>query len=353
MRSARFSPRSTWIAFLLFTFLFPATAFSQSFSTASTNAYNWLVSQTLSSGLVVSYQKGSISYTYDQAVAVIAFCIHGDYARAKTVLSTLQKLQNSSGSWYDAYYSKSLAVNDKNQEVGPNMWVSMAVASYDHFTADHSFDAMAQKNISWCLQFQQSDGGLNGGISSSNTVLTWASTEHNEDSYAVLTYFGDTTAAANVKSFLDNVVWNATDGRFDTGRGDTSVHTDVNAWGVLALGASGTHNYSLGLNYNESCCESLQSNRRASVTGFDFDGDTNDVWLEGTGQNAEAWLVAGNSSNWNYFTGQIILDQDSTGGIQYSMEGTNNGYFTMSTANCISSTGWLIISVAQYNPFQP
>lgn len=324
-----------------------------SFSTASSNAYNWLVSQMGSSGLIISYQGGQIGYTYDQAVAVVAYSVHGDYARAKTILTTLQKLQNSSGSWYDAYYVKSLHVNDSNQEVGPNMWVSLAVATYGHFSGDHSFDAMAQKNLTWCLQFQQSDGGLNGGISSNGSILTWASTEHNEDSYAALTYFGNTTAATNVKSFLNNVVWNTSQNRFDTGRGDTSVHTDVNAWGVLALGASGTYNYADGLTFNQGCCESTQSNSRATLNGFDFDGDTNDVWLEGTGQNAEAWAVDGNATNWNYFVSQIILDQDTNGGVQYSMEGTNNGYFTMSTANCVSSTGWLVIAIAQYNPFQP
>ncbi len=324
-----------------------------SFTVASGNAYSWLVSQMAPSGLIISYQRGSIGYTYDEAVAVIAFSVQGDYTRARTILTTLQGLQSSTGAWDDAYYTKTLRGQDTNQEVGPNMWVSLAVATYEHFTGDHSFDAMAQKNIAWCLQFQQADGGINGGIASNGSLLTYASTEHNEDSYAVLSYFGDTTAAANVKSFLDNVAWNSTEGRFNTGRGDTSVHTDVNAWGVLALGASGTHDYATGLTYNQNCCESTQSNSRASVNGFDFDGDMNDVWLEGTGQNAEAFAVASDGTNWSKFLSQIILDQDSTGGVQYSMEGTNNGYFTMSTSNCVSSTGWLIIAAAQYNPFQP
>lgn len=331
----------------------PTAAAQTSFTTASSNAYGWLVSQMASSGLIVSYQRGHIGYTYDEAVAVMAFAIAGDNARARTILTTLQGLQNADGSWYDAYFTKTLRGQDTNKEVGPNMWVSLAVATYDNLTGDHAFDAMAQKNIAWCLQFQQADGGFNGGIDSSGNVLTWASTEHNEDAYAVLNYFGHTTAAANVKAFLDTVVWNGTDGRFDTGRGDPSVHTDVNAWGVLALGASGTHNYADGLTYNRNCCESMQSNSRTTADGFDFNGDANDVWLEGTGQNAEAFAIAGDSADWNMFVSQVVLDQDTSGGVQYSMEGTDNGYFTMSTANAVSSTGWLIIAANQYNPFQP
>ncbi len=29
------------------------------------------------------------------------------------------------------------------------------------------------------------------------------------------------------------------------------------------------------------------------------------------------------------------------------------GYWTMSTANAVASTGWLILAIAQVNPFQP
>lgn len=331
----------------------PAASAQTTTATASVQAYSWLVSQMTSGGLITSYQRGRVGYTYDEAVAVIAFSVAGDYARAKTILSTLQNLQNPDGSWYDAYYTGTLRGQDTNKEAGPNLWVSLAVAAYGKFTGDHSFDAMAQRNLAWCLQFQQSDGGINGGIASNGSLLTWASTEHNEDAYGALSYFGHATEAANVKAFLDNVAWNGAEGRFNTGRGDTSVHTDVNAWGVLALGASGTHNYATGLAFNQSCCESMRSNQRATVLGFDFNGDANDVWLEGTAQNAEAFSVAGNSSNWSNFVGQVILDQDSSGGVQYSMLGTNNDYFTMSTANAVSSTGWLIIAANQFNPFQP
>ena len=358
MYKSTYVKKFSWmaIAFIALTlFSLPQPSFSQTsgFATASNNAHNWLVSQMAKSGLVISYQKGSIGYTYDESVAVIAFCLKGDYTHAQTILATLQKKQNSSGSWYDGYYVARLTTADSNQEVGPNIWVDMAVATYEHLTGDMSFDSMARKNINWALQFQQSDGGINGGIGSNGSILTWCSTEHNEDAYAVLSYFGFTTAATNVKSFLDNVAWNSSQNRFNTGRGDTSVHTDVNSWGVLALGPSGTWPYAESLNFNQACCQNTQTNSRATLTGIDYDDDTNDIWLEGTGQFAEAWLVDSNSTNWNYFVSQIILDQDSSGGVQYSMQGTNNGYWTMSTANCVSSTGWLIISIAQYNPFQP
>jgi len=323
-------------------------------ATASTNAYNWLVSQMNTNGLITSYQGGSLAYTYDEAVAVIAFTIRGDTGRAKAILTALKSLQAANGSFYNSYSVKTLRGAETIRNVGPNLWVALAVANYAKATGDHSFDAMANKILTWCLPFQQADGGFNGGLAANGAVLTWASTEHNHDAYAAYRYFGPTTVADKVKSFLDNVVWDSAHGRFYTGRNDPSVHLDVNAWGVLALGASGTRNYSLGLGYNEALMQNTQVNSRGIATGFDFDASpTNDVWLEGTAQCAVAYAVAGNSANWSYFVNQIILNQDAKGGIQYSMLGTNNGYFTMSTANCVSSTGWLIIAIAQVNPFQP
>ena len=354
MSSRRLLPRLVIAAGLALATLGQQSAQAVTPATASTNAYNWLVSQMNASGLITSYKGGTVGYTYDEAVAVIAFTARGDYARAKTILTTLQSVQAANGSFYNSYVVRTLRGSETIRNVGPNLWVALAVAKYGKTSGDHSFDAMAGKILTWCLQFQQADGGFNGGLAANGTVLTWASTEHNEDAYAAYKYFGNTTVATQVKTFLDALMWDATLGRFYTGRGDTSIHLDVNSWGVLALGATGTHDYAAGLAFNEALMQNTQTNTRCTATGFDFDNNpTNDVWLEGTGQCAAAYTVAGNATNSAYFINQIILDQDSTGGIQYSMKGTNNGYWTMSTANAVASTGWLILAIAQVNPFQP
>jgi hypothetical protein len=108
---------------------------------------------------------------------------------------------------------------------------------------------MAQKAINWCLQFQQPDGGINGGLDFSGNPLSWASVEHNEDAYAVLIYFGHATHAAQVKSFIDNAGWDAANNRFFAGRNDPNDPLDVNTWGVGSLGAIGTHDYQRALAY--------------------------------------------------------------------------------------------------------
>src|ERR1700682_5357343 len=78
---------------------------------ASNNAYNWLKSRMLSTGLVDSYQnQDDICYTYDQAVAAIAFLAKGDNTNARKVLDAMKSLQGSDGSWHTAYFGNSLAV---------------------------------------------------------------------------------------------------------------------------------------------------------------------------------------------------------------------------------------------------
>jgi GH15 family glucan-1,4-alpha-glucosidase len=73
----------------------------------------------LSTGLVDSYQnQDDVCYTYDQAVAAIAFLAKGDKTNARKVLDAAKSLQGSDGSWY-GYFGNSLAVQETQKHVGP------------------------------------------------------------------------------------------------------------------------------------------------------------------------------------------------------------------------------------------
>lgn len=294
-------------------------------------------------GLVESYningQLANVCFTYDQAVAAIAFKAKGDSARAKLVLDRLQSLQMSSGSWYTAYNCSTLQPWESNQHIGPNLWVVLAAKYYGGST----YDAMAIKAIDWTLQFQQSDGGVNGGLNADGSVITWCSTEHNEDAYAAYNKYGYTTPANKVKSFLDNKVWK-TD-HFWGGRDDSRDPLDVNSWGVMALGSN---TYGISLDY----ALTNHRNVKNGIDAFDFDSDKDDIWFEGTGQMVVAFKVAGRNNEASYFTNEIIKGQKTNGGVPYSLLGTNNGYWTMSKAESVAATGWLIFAIHNVNPFQ-
>ncbi len=326
---------------------------------ASSKAHNWLKAQQVSTGLVDSYKdKAATCYTYDQAVATVAFLARGDFANARRVLDALADLQNGDGSWYSAYNCKTGAALTTTRYVGSNAWVVVAIAHYEKRALDNvTYHIVGERAVNWMRLFQQADGGINGGLDASGVVISWASTEHNQDSYPGLNHFSYPGDAGAVKSFLDNVVWEPTAPRWWQGRNDPMDPLDVNPLGVSALGASGTRNYQLSLNYPMTHHRSTQTwgkgRNRVAVDGFDFNNDHNDIWLEGTAQMVKAFRIAGRNADADYFLQQIIKVQQSSGGVPYSVKGTNNGDFTMSKAESVAGTGWLILAIENINPLKP
>lgn len=321
-------------------------------SAASDKAYGWLKRQlNATTGLYASFAGGSVSYTYDQAVLAIAALVKGDAPRARDLLNVLKGLQGTDGSFCNAYWTATRAVQEGAREVGPTLWVALAAMAWEQFTGDTAtFRPMATKACAWAVGFQQADGGIDGGLDAAGNRLAWASTEHNLDAYAALRRFGQATAATKVKSFLDNVVWR-TD-HFIVGRNDDSNHVmDVNTWGVMALGLSGTRNYNAGQYWNLSHVRTTKSANGVSYDLFDFNDYVHDIWFEGSAFMVISLGMDNNTFNQQYFLNQILKNQDSTGGIQYSLLGTSNGYWTMSSARAISSTAWLLLALHDHNPF--
>ncbi len=408
--------------FVCFALLSTSIIFSQGyvgaasdFKTEIDEAYNWLCEQKVSSGnafagLVDSFEdywsdgsQVAKEYTYDQAVAAIAFLLAGDTASAKGVLDVLKATQDNEGFWINSYWWNNGAGEEIRKHVGPVMWVCLAVMNYEKITGDTvTYHQMAIEAIDWCLRFQQPNGALSGGETTwdsgdgSWTNEVWSSTEQNIDAYASLVYFADTTpskasvytaAASKVKGFLDNVVWDNSKNRWyggyknNTNTIDYSVPMDVNPWGVLALGANGTHNYKDSISYVENADGNpgTLSNPRykntlpygnTTITAYDFDWQNSgatapdnigggilgaDIWFEGSAFMSCAYSMLGNETKADYILTELAKKQgkdgSKKGGLPYCLKGTNNGYWLMAQQNCVSSTGWFIIAASKWNPF--
>ena len=104
-----------------------------------------------------------VAYTYDEAIAAVAFLAVGQTEATTGILTALQGLQNVNGSWANAYSSKS-AIVDKEEDLGPTAWVVLAATAYHTQTASTQYDAMAKKALTWALTLQQSNGGILGGL---------------------------------------------------------------------------------------------------------------------------------------------------------------------------------------------
>ncbi|MFB9330038.1 fibronectin type III domain-containing protein [Paenibacillus aurantiacus] len=405
------------VCFLLLMQILPAASVSAADNAAaSNNAYAWLkAQQDLTAGLALdglvdsfddwwnATDRRQIVYTYDQAVAAIAFMLKGDRTRAEKVLNKMVAIQDPDGSWINSYWWNGYG-EEIRKHVGPVAWMVMAFMTHEKLYGGTTYQASAKKALDWAITFQKPNGAIAGGrttwdLNGAWSDEVWSSTEHNEDMYQILKYyagkFADRTTAYNnaatgVKSFLDNVVWDSANNRWrggwknNTNLIDPAVPMDVNPWGVLALGLSGTRNYQASLSYIENANGSgtvdspkyvhslTYDGSGALLTAYDFDWqydcaagtDQNgnpignkcaDIWFEGSAFMSLAYYMQGNQAKADAIINEIVKKQGTSGsllgGVPYSLKGSNNSYWRMAMENCVSSTGWLIIAAHRFNPF--
>jgi len=259
-----------------------------SIDTAVANAYGWLDGQYLD-GCVQSYQNDfndqytiengvyklvvprapdDRGYTYDQALAVIAYLQDPrddssqlSATKAWTILNRFKASQNAEGSWYTAYTcstsSTNGAVAEPFTDVGPTAWVGLAALAYkarnpDDTTFDDMIVSIARyvSTIQWKTQW-----GGDGAVNFASNRLQWvASTEHQLDLYAFLkgiqansalsatanaTLAGDYSIQStldNIYYFLTNRVWNQAELHFNGGRNDGKFPTDMMTFGSASMG---------------------------------------------------------------------------------------------------------------------
>ncbi|HBS46475.1 MAG TPA: hypothetical protein DEA91_22030, partial [Paenibacillus sp.] len=108
-------------------------------SDASNRALIWLKTQQDATagyafeGLVDSFEDfwgpnnpKQIVYTYDQAVAAIAFIVKGERTRAEQVLNKMRDIQDPSGFWLNSYWYNNGFGEEIRKHVGPVVWMAMA-----------------------------------------------------------------------------------------------------------------------------------------------------------------------------------------------------------------------------------
>ena len=241
--------------------------------------------QTNKFGLVPSFSGGtehSVAYTYDQALAVIAFSLCGDDDRAKRILDFYRKFaqKNEKDIFYNAYFPSG-PPSEYLVHVGPNTWIGIAAVQYFLITGDPEYLPMARGIAKWLKTFMDEEGGLKGGPG-----ITWYSTEHNLDVYAffdMLYYVTqiDEYLSLKEKSFgwIVEHAYDSEQKRFKRGKGDSTIATDTFSWGIAAIGPEVLVKHAMDpfsiIEYAEKNCLTTVSYRNRhdqviEVTGFDF-----------------------------------------------------------------------------------
>ncbi|MBP7217254.1 MAG: PilZ domain-containing protein, partial [Candidatus Omnitrophica bacterium] len=132
-------------------------------------------------GLVVSFEGDNDlsrwAFTYDQALAVIAFSRFGDLERAKKILLFYQnKAKRMDGKLLNAYYVDDGVPAEFMVHNGPNIWMAIAALHYTKRSNDTRFLGMAEQIAQSVMKMQEQDkdGGIRGGPN-----VPWYATEHN------------------------------------------------------------------------------------------------------------------------------------------------------------------------------
>ncbi|MFA7062222.1 MAG: hypothetical protein WC156_15565 [Pedobacter sp.] len=318
----------------------------------------------------------NVSYTYDNAVALISLLGAGESSRAKLIADAFVYAQDhdrffNDGRLRNAYQGGDLALppgwtpNGKNgtvrmpgwidrttnkwtedpgqvgSDTGNMAWAMLALLAYYDVSKDTKYLTAVINLADWVeanCRDTRGAGGYTAGYygwepSVSQPVQqqqTYKSSEHNIDLYAVFqrlyTITGDTKwrdRAQAAKQFVI-AMWDGSQGqgKFSTGTGtdgatiNTTAHQlplDVQAWAILSLKDDGIP-YRNALTFAEQHMLVLNTDKTAAL-GFDFNDDLDGVWYEGTAQMTEAFRYVGRQASADTYLALLKAAQLSTGAI--------------------------------------
>ncbi len=349
-------------------------------------AYRWLVAQQESNrrliffteGLLPSYEGGTDCFTYDQALAVIAFTSRGDLKKARQVLDFFDGTYRKEIKKYGKFIGFSDAYRKDGRwgetwAAGPNAWMLIAINHYTYVSKDTRYSDLAETLVEWLMSLQSIEGGVIGGYYGNGEPMTWISVEHNLDSYAAFRDLGVLTGdmrclgvAKEIKFWMENAAWNKEQNRFNMGRDNPNFATDQSSWAVLALGSA--YGPTLDFAIDKSLTKKMYKVNGVEIEGFDFGStyekshypDKDSIWLEGTAQMALAFDRAGRKEESAHFLSELdkALTASSVhknaSALPYATnEGTTayGSWVMQDRPLCISSTCWYIFAKEDFNPF--
>ena len=256
------------------------------------NMYRWIeVHQNRITGLVSSFEGDknlkNWAFTYDQSLACQAFLIFKDYKRASKVLDFYK---NTARADKKAFFNAYNTITGKPQEsmitAGPNIWIAISACQYTYFTGDKRYLVTAEDIARWLKTIQDKEGGIKGGPG-----LTWYSTEHNLDAYALFNMLYELTKKTSYKKESERVLkwiksntYSKSSGSMKRGKGDATIATDTMAWAIAAIGPEGLERQDMDpdqiIKFAEENCLveatfERPSGKSVRINGFDFGKEKN------------------------------------------------------------------------------
>lgn len=328
-----------------------------------------------------TFDNGDVSYTYDDAVVIIALLERGtpdDVTRARILGDSLIAAQDrdaaGDGRLRDAYHSDPFLKPDGSPSVasqgsftGNMAWAGLALMQLFRATHDGRYRTAAQKLAAFVVANaldMRGKGGFTGGFKANGDKLQWKSTEHNIDAYALFKMLGDKDDARHALAFVKSM-WSRRGGFYFIGTGldgvtvnrDDPTPEDVQTWSFL----------STGLKARAGSIDWALANLSATSGGFSglsFEArDRTGVWFEGTAHAAAALEARANSGDLDAAelllldieTGQASAPNADGSGIDAASkdglktDDSGDAYFASLHTG---ATGWYCIARQMGNPFK-
>ena len=351
-------------------------AFAYDLASEREKAADWVSGLRVRDGVTYDWvavtDTATYGYTYDNALAIIAYTSLGDLESARDLLGFLSQYQLPDGSFYDSMFQANGQRRNASRSSGNQAWAFYAIAFYTHQTGDTRYLSMADRVADWLVIRQDpSDGGMTGGLNANGSERHWTSTEHNVDAYFAFklysvvrndSYYLD--IANRCKDWLLNVGWNAAERRFNTGENDPSKFVDAQSLGSIFLNDIGDFEKQKAvLKYTQRNFRTKkkfsQGKDRQGYSGFSYEAKDGSFWWEGTVQMAIASGRVGATRHESKYINQILMsddpsklgsDNDGDGGFQYALEG---GKHQLGTIEQPSPGLWLILAINDYLEDKP
>jgi hypothetical protein len=336
----------------------------------------------------------STAFVYDNAVAAIALVACGNVASATTIGNALSlaarddrtfkdgRIRNAyrpgpvSGGppalpgWWDD--KQKLWAEDAAQDgtsTGNVAWAALALLTLHQATKRASYLADAEHLIDWVIANVSTGSGFRGGFHGydpQQVKLTWISTEHNVDVYAAATWLSRLTgerkyadAASQARQFLERTF--AVDHfllgtKPDGSLADPSMLAlDVQLWPWMAI-PDAPAQWRSALNF--------AATHLAVKDGFDFNGDRDGLWVEGTAQASLAYRIAGDPHRSAQLLATLEADRTPSGFLNATRGGrvstglsinptptaTEADFFYFRRPH-LGATAWATLAATAWNPF--
>jgi len=303
-------------------------------------------------GLIDSYVEDNTdySYTYDDALAAMAFISAGDMNSARKILDAFQTIKaEPEGGFLHRYHAN----NGQNAagilQTGANTYLLQAMNLYYSRTGDRRYNELAQRIANYLCRLQDSDGGLFGG-----SQISWKSSENNIGALSAFhniataqnsTYY--TERADRIYIFLAIHCWDGT--RFLEGKNNHGGVTDAQALGAIIMGPR----YANGAFWAEEHTLMTKRIDQQSVTGFGFDEESNTIWTEGTLQMSLAFLVAGNQVKSDTYKAEAEKLIHPSGALLLACNpGTAGPKWEVKPWQAVAPTAWYVFVSNRDNVFE-